>query len=846
MLQAPSQLPDGPFRSRNAHRAAILAILFLLAVPNPGKSVESEDSSTGASPERSAEESRLPIIFIGVAEIAVESERTKRILSDSLHQIRSDGTIETIALAIPDLRANIDDFQEHSSQIQTRVASVPELDHLASDWDPIRERLKGYENRLDRRVRGVDQTLGKIRQQQQLWTVTRDALESREASQEVILQVDQVSQAVQEAKARADTQQAAGVRLQSNIANLTQLIEADLERISEARADAVGRMFSPDSAPVWTAEFWTILDGSQIIQKLSSIKVDLIESSLKFSQRETKRLTSYLALSLLLIGLMFFLRRKINLQLPQVDDIDAIRAMFGRPIALGLLLSFIAALPIFAGSLRTLEYVLGIIAVVPAVLILRKLLEPALYPLLSVSLVVYFLENIQVLTLNFPAFSHSIFILNLTFLIAVSWRWTRPGRLPGYNTGELSESASRILGYGLRAILAASALALLANLTGYVLLSRLIGAAIAFGIYGAVALYGSSRILEACAAIAMGIPPINQLGMVRRNRAFLLRRTRLILGLLASWLWIRALLLRLELWPGLSNAWEQTLAMEVPLPQISLTLGDILASVLVFYGTVLLSRLIQFVLTEDIYPRLGTRTGRSNAISSLIQYMVLTLGFVFAATALGFDANRFTLLAGAFGVGIGFGLQTIVNNFISGIILLTEQPVQVGDTIEMGPIFGEIRRIGIRSSTVRSFEGSEIIIPNADLISQQVTNWTLSDRRRRIEISVGVAYGTDPDRVLEILSQIAEGEERVLSEPRPYGLFRGFGSSSLEFEVRAWTDQFDDFLVIKSALCGRLVTAFRAEGIEIPFPQRDLHVRSVVGTDFSQGNGPAALDEDPA
>jgi small-conductance mechanosensitive channel len=286
--------------------------------------------------------------------------------------------------------------------------------------------------------------------------------------------------------------------------------------------------------------------------------------------------------------------------------------------------------------------------------------------------------------------------------------------------------------------------------------------------------------------------------------------------------------------------------MEVPLPQISLTLGDILASVLVFYGTVLLSRLIQFVLTEDIYPRLGTRTGRSNAISSLIQYMVLTLGFVFAATALGFDANRFTLLAGAFGVGIGFGLQTIVNNFISGIILLTEQPVQVGDTIEMGPIFGEIRRIGIRSSTVRSFEGSEIIIPNADLISQQVTNWTLSDRRRRIEISVGVAYGTDPDRVLEILSQIAEGEERVLSEPRPYGLFRGFGSSSLEFEVRAWTDQFDDFLVIKSALCGRLVTAFRAEGIEIPFPQRDLHVRSVVGTDFSQGNGPAALDEHPA
>ena len=815
-------------------------------MPNTGKSAGSEESSTGANPERTTGESRLPIIFIGVADIAVESERTKRILSDSIYQIRSDGTIETIALAIPNLRANISDFQEHSRQIQTRVASVPELDHLASDWSPIRERLKAYGDRLDQRVRRVDQTLGIIRQQQQIWTVTRIALESREASQEVILQIDQVSQAVQEAKARADTQQAAGVRLQSNIANLTQLIETDLERISEARADAVGRMFSPDSAPVWSAGFWTILDGSQMIQKLSSIKAGFIESSLKFGRRETKRLISYLAVSLLLIGLMFFLRRKIYLQLPDVDDIDAIRAMFGRPIALGFLLSFVAALPIFAGSLRTLEYVLGIIAVVPAVLILRKILEPALYPLLSVSLLVYFLENLRVLTLNFPTLSRSIFVLSLAFLIAVSWRWTRPGRLPGYSLGKLSESAARVLGNGLWVILVASALALLANLTGYVLLSRLIGAAIAFGIYGAVALYGSCRILEACAAIAMGIPPLNQLGMVLQNRAFLLQRTRLVLGLIASWLWIRALLLRLELWPGLAKAWKQTLAMEVPLPQISLTLGDILASVLVFYGTILLSRLIQFVLTEDIYPRLGTKTGRSNAISSLIQYMVLTLGFVFAATALGFDANRFTLLAGAFGVGIGFGLQTIVNNFISGIILLTEQPVQVGDTIEMGPIFGVIRRIGIRSSTVRSFEGSEIIVPNADLISQQVTNWTLSDSRRRIEISVGVAYGTDPDRVLEILSKIAEGEERVLSEPRPYALFRGFGSSSLEFEVRAWTDHFDDFLLIKSALCGRLVAAFRAEGIEIPFPQRDLHVRSVVGSDFSQGNAPARPDENPA
>ena len=154
--------------------------------------------------------------------------------------------------------------------------------------------------------------------------------------------------------------------------------------------------------------------------------------------------------------------------------------------------------------------------------------------------------------------------------------------------------------------------------------------------------------------------------------------------------------------------------------------------------------------------------------------------------------------------------------------------MQVGDTIEMGQVFGEVQRIGIRSSTVRTFQGSEVIVPNADLISLQVINWTLSDQLRRIEIPVSVSYGADPDHVLEVLSRIAENEPEVLLTPNSHGLFRGFGESALEFELRAWTDNFDQFLRVKSNLCVGIVAAFRAEGIQIPFPQRDLHLRSVA------------------
>ena len=215
------------------------------------------------------------------------------------------------------------------------------------------------------------------------------------------------------------------------------------------------------------------------------------------------------------------------------------------------------------------------------------------------------------------------------------------------------------------------------------------------------------------------------------------------------------------------------------------------------------------------------------AVSTLAHYTVLVLGFLMAVLALGVDLNRFALLAGAFGVGIGFGLQNIVNNFVSGLVLLTERPVEVGDTVSLGDVFGEVRRIGIRSSTVSTWQGAEVIVPNAQLVSEQVINWTHSDRRRRMEIPVGVAYGSKPKQVIELLLETSKANPDVLDEPEPFVLFMGFGDSSLDFEVRAWTDRFEFFQRVRSELCVAFEASLRAAGIQIPFPQRDLHIRSV-------------------
>ena len=208
-------------------------------------------------------------------------------------------------------------------------------------------------------------------------------------------------------------------------------------------------------------------------------------------------------------------------------------------------------------------------------------------------------------------------------------------------------------------------------------------------------------------------------------------------------------------------------------------------------------------------------------------YGILSLGVLVAASAAGVALSEFALLAGALGVGIGFGLQDLVNNFVSGLVLAFERPIRIGDTVEVGELLGDVRRIGLRASVVRTWEGAEVIVPNGTLLASQVINWTLSDRRRRIDVPVGVAYGTDPDRMLKILAEAVAKHPKVMPRPEPSMLFLGFGDSSLDFLARFWVGDMGSWFRIKSQVTLLIHTAIREASIEIPFPQRDLHLRTV-------------------
>ncbi len=214
-------------------------------------------------------------------------------------------------------------------------------------------------------------------------------------------------------------------------------------------------------------------------------------------------------------------------------------------------------------------------------------------------------------------------------------------------------------------------------------------------------------------------------------------------------------------------------------------------------------------------------------MSRLIHYCFILVGFLLAVTALGFTLTNLTILGGAIGVGIGFGLQAIVNNFASGIILLFERPIKVDDMIQVGDLPCKVKKIGLRATVVQSLDDAEIVVPNSDLITTQVTNWTLSARRMRLRIPVGVAYGSDVPLVMKILMECAEENKSVLRNPAPRVLFLTFGESSLDFELRIWIGDFANRRLVQSELNQEIDRRFRSAEIEIPFPQRDLHLRSI-------------------
>lgn len=263
------------------------------------------------------------------------------------------------------------------------------------------------------------------------------------------------------------------------------------------------------------------------------------------------------------------------------------------------------------------------------------------------------------------------------------------------------------------------------------------------------------------------------------------------------------------------------------LGQSEISLGTILYFLVAFLILSYLSRRFRNFLVNKVLVKASFEAGARNSIGMIARFSFLFIGGIVIIQGAGIDLSSLSLLAGALGVGIGFGLQNITDNFISGIIILFEKPIKVGDRIVVGETEGDVINISVRATTILTNENISIIVPNSEFISSRVINWSHNDRNIRFDIPVGVSYNEDPSIVREILLEVADENVHVLENPKPHVFFDEFADSSLNFTLAIWTSSHTDKpRILKSELYFSIFEKFKEKGVEIPFPQRDVHIKS--------------------
>ncbi|MDJ0611587.1 MAG: DUF3772 domain-containing protein [Kiloniellales bacterium] len=273
----------------------------------------------------------------------------------------------------------------------------------------------------------------------------------------------------------------------------------------------------------------------------------------------------------------------------------------------------------------------------------------------------------------------------------------------------------------------------------------------------------------------------------------------------------------------------------------SFSLTDVLFGIVVFIILLALIRFIQRFLDVRVLQQTRMDAGVRNAVNTGIGYAGVLIAALIAIDTAGIDLSGLALIAGALSVGIGFGMQSVVSNFVSGLILLVERPIQVGDWIVVGQDQGYVKRISVRSTQIQTFSNASVIVPNSELIAGRVTNWMYKDRSGRVEIPIGVAYGSDTAKVRELLLQCAKSHSSVSARPQPNVMFMDFGDSALLFQLRFYIRDMDNYLSVASDLRFAIDAAFREAGIVIPFPQRDVHVIPASGpTDVAEAEPPSS------
>lgn len=814
-------------------------------------SINSNTNQAAESPTPEPVQTPIPVSDI-VTEVEAASQRLQKI-SEGLSVSPSVSVIE--AEELPQLKEQLDSRIPETSKLLSARPSLETLRTTEREWNELARKIPVWKKDLKAQVTVYDNYLKELERLKEVWQKTLNALGGSaaetasnsaiqtntnvensnadinssqtptiaEVPPEILEKVRLELALIEKIQKQVQEKRGQLLTLQTRLSKEEIRINETLDSIKKVREEALSNLFVKDSPAIWNAQRRTdSIFG--LSQETSESFAEQAISLSDYVKRQSDRFILHGIIFSLLVGLLFWLRRRVRPWVIKEPELQRAFTVFQLPFVSALILSIVLSGWLYPQAPRILSSILGALALIPGIIFLRRILERPFFPILYTLVIFYFVDQLRAVTATLPLISRILFLLEILGAVIFFIWFLRSKRLTDkipvihhktFNTAKKIIPVVLILFAG----------AFIANVFGFVSLSNVIGNGVLRSAYAALIIYTAVQIIKSLLTFAFRIRPLASLRMMQEHRQMLQRKVFRVIKWIAIIFWGLLTLNLFSIREPIYEYIKSYVTAELVIGSIAVSLSDVFIFAFTVWLAFAISKLIRFILREDVYPRVHLGGGVPYAISTMLHYAILVAGFILAIAALGIDLTKFTILAGAFGVGLGFGLQNIVNNFVSGLILLFERPVKVNDVVQIGLHQGSLKRIGLRASVLRTLDGAEVIVPNGQLISEEVINWTFSDQQRRLDIDFGVAYGTNPRQVIEMVTKAAAENEGILKEPPPRTVFVGFGDNSLNFQLRGWTNKFNEWIGIRSDLALTVHRVLEEAEIEIPFPQRDLHIR---------------------
>jgi potassium-dependent mechanosensitive channel len=798
------------------HRIGVVLLVLFSAVSVDAAEEPTPDPSKTVAGQSPTITSSAPAA-IALEEVARQAMQVDKLIRGFATNLPETYEVETVDRFLPQVRANLALELKSTTAILKEQPVLETLQSQEEIWKQRHLQLTQWLNVLTDRATKLHVALTQLKKLEEVWSRTRDAEEHANAPDPILQQINRTLAAIQAAQQPYRTQRDQLLELQSNVAEALATCNTALAQIGALQHMAVGGLLTPQNPPIWDVDLagrTKLILSYRLPQVAASYRADILQYIRDPSRHMPHHIAIFIVLSLMLFGA----RRRLAKSEAVGSRPEHGSVVFDHVFAAALLLTLMIVTEPNSPASVTVKRLFQIAALAPIIILTRRVVLAKFIPAIYALAILLVIDTVRIAVASDPPMGQAILVLEAAIgIMVLSWLSFYGGRRPAqfFDRTIVPLQAVDL------SIVFVLCVGFAAAVFGYMRLARLAISGVLAGGALALELYASLQVAIALVTYAFQVPPLSLLKLVQHHRDLLVRRIyRIFLWLIAAG-WLGRYLDYLGLLQPAQAAVIEILNTRLERGSISISIGDICAFFLTVLGAYLLSSFIRFVLKEDIYPRTGIATGRSYAVSSLLNYTITAVGFVLAIGFLGVDMTKVTVLAGAFGVGIGFGLQSVVNN--------------LGDAVQVGNLQGRVRRIGIRASTIRTRQGAEIIVPNANLITQEVTNWTLTDELRCLDLPVGVNYGAAPKKVIELLEGVARAHPNVMKLPAPRCLFMSYGDSSINFELRVWTE-YSSSQQVHSDLSVAIYNTIYASGMSFPFPQREVRVLS----DGNSGSKPGS------